>query len=221
MEQDQKPEILPEYLLPPYTSQLVNRIPVKLNKKLKNLNLLQFPVNNKPINEQGIHAKWKKNNKKLQLSVRQDTRPIVWNNTTNAKFKGVDRLDMESISIPNVTNYYIGVIDDNVLYLNKVQNNLQLRVNLNYLNKPINNDNKDEDEAEVEGNGDEEKPNNTANRTSKIIGIQALNNMNTHVNQNSITNSIRKDEDEEYLYYGWREFNVSLNVKFLDFLFLN
>lgn len=195
MEDDKESvQVLPEYLLPPHTAPLVKRIPIKMNKKMKGLSLLQFPTSTSNLSGP-IKAEIKKENKKIKLYTELDKRGIVYN-----KANDIDKLEYSSTLMGVNTNYFVGIIQEGELHLNKLEDIYQLRVNLNQLKTK-----KTEDVEDMEE--EEDKKATTGSVTSKLIGIQAQASGDKPA-LSSVQDILRKDEDEAYLGYGWREFDV-------------
>ncbi|EIM20865.1 hypothetical protein WALSEDRAFT_69534 [Wallemia mellicola CBS 633.66] len=202
MEDDKRDvRALPEGLLPPHTAPLVKRIPVKLNRKMKNLNIVQFPMNEKPLTG-NLKVDYKKENKKIKIYADMDKREVVFNKNVD-----MQKLEFDSQMIGRNTNYFIGVIQDDELHLNEVDSLHQMRVNLNNLAKKSTEDVEDIPEEEVET---KKQP-----VSYKFIGVQAQG--GDKQPQSAIQSIIRKEQDEDYLGYGWREYNSNQsNEEFLQ-----
>ena len=198
-----KVEVLPEYLLPPVTAPLVKRIPIKVNKKMQGLSLLQFPSKEGGL-QSGIKAEVKKENKKLRLFMDLDKRGVVYNKAVD-----MDKIEYESRLMSCNTNYFVGAYRDGEVHLNQVQDIYQLRVNLNNLKSK-----KTEDVEDIE----EEVKGAEPAVTSRFVGIQAQNAADKPSNS-SIQSILRKDQDENFLGYGWREFDSAESNKQFEKMF--
>ncbi|TIC07679.1 hypothetical protein E3Q15_04154 [Wallemia mellicola] len=146
-------------------------------------------MNEKPLTG-NLKVDYKKENKKIKIYADMDKREVVFNKNVD-----MQKLEFDSQMIGRNTNYFIGVIQDDELHLNEVDSLHQMRVNLNNLAKKSTEDVEDIPEEEVET---KKQP-----VSYKFIGVQAQG--GDKQPQSAIQSIIRKEQDEDYLGYGWRE----------------
>lgn len=146
---------------PSETDDVIQEIDVYLSKDLTDLFLLQFPLRQEQLPEDGIYARFKSQSEMLELLIPINTESEFYSASKDVAQVSLQKSDiwsqhtpgfqhLNSIKVPLKSNYFVGLFKDDKFFLSPLKASIQLRPSLRNVDQLLVKENSDTIESGIQ-----------------------------------------------------------------------